>query len=118
MQKAKSEIKGDISLEAMEYYFGAPIDKLLEEQTGSEKAADMLVQNSVLDLNDEDAVLEAIRWGTVFTVTPSEASAVAEQQSANAKRKGGTPIFTKPEETFNEVKDFSALDIDDMPSMF
>lgn len=45
LQKAKSEIKGDISVEAMEYYFGKPIDKLLEEQTGTEKAADMLVKN-------------------------------------------------------------------------
>ena len=92
MQKAKSEIKGDISVEAMEYYFGMPIDKLLEEQTGSEKAADMMIENSVLDLEDEDAVLEAIRWGTVFT--------------------------TKPDETFKEVKDFSAINSDDLPTMF
>ena len=118
MQKAKSEIKGDISVEAMEYYFGMPIDKLLEEQTGSEKAADMLIENSVLDLEDEDAVLEAIRWGTVFTVTPNEASNVAEQQSNKAKSVGGTPIFTKPDETFKEVKDFSAINIDDLPTMF
>lgn len=118
LQKAKHDIKGDISVEAMEYYYGKPIDTLLEEQTGEANAADMLVQNSVLDLNDEDAVFDAIRWGSIFTVQPSVAADVAEQQSEKAKKTGSTPIYNKPEETFNEVKDFSAtMDASDLPDM-
>ena len=119
LQKAKSEIKGDISVEAMEYYFGKPIDKLLEEQTGTEKAADMLVKNSLLDLNDEDELLEAIRWGSAFTVTPSEAADVAAQQSTYAGKRGDTPIFNESRDIKGvDDLDFSAINEDDMPTMF
>lgn len=118
LQKARHDIKGDISIEAMEYYYGKPIDILLEEQTGEANAADMLVQNAVLDLDDEDAVLNAIRWGSVFTVQPGVAANVASQQSEKASRTGSTPIYTRPDETFNEVKDFSAtMDATDLPDM-
>jgi|GEM_PF-3830320 len=118
LQKARSEIKGDISLEAMEYYFGKPIDKLLDEQTGTEKAADMLVNNSILDLDDEDAVLEAIRWGSAFSVTPTEAAGVAAEQSTYASKRGKEPVFndTKDINSVSEM-DFSAIDNKDIPSM-
>ena len=103
----------------MEYYFGKPIDKLLEEQTGTEKAADMLVKNSLLDLNDEDELLEAIRWGSAFTVTPSEAADVAAQQSTYAGKRGDTPIFNDSRDIKGvDDLDFSAINEDDMPTMF
>lgn len=118
LQKARSEIKGDISLEAMEYYFGKPIDKLLDEQTGTEKAADMLVNNSILDLDDEDAVLEAIRWGSAFSVTPTEAAGVAAEQSTYASKRGKEPVFndTKDINSVSEM-DFAAINDKDIPSM-
>ena len=117
LQKARHDIKTDISVESIERYYGRPIEDLLEEQTGAAGAAEMLVDNSLLDLNDEDAVLDSVRWGTAFTVMPTVAAGVAEEISQTARRTGTEPIFEKPGETYESVQDFSAMDIDDMPSM-
>jgi hypothetical protein len=70
-------------------------------------------------LDDEDELLEAIRWGSAFTVTPSEAADVAAQQSTYAGRRGDTPIFNETRD-IKDVGDldFSAMDDVDMPTMF
>lgn len=116
IQKAKMEIKGDISIHAMEHYYGKPIDELLEQEDLDEVTSDiqkiasqMLVKDEALDLNNTDDILEAVRWGSIFVVQPGDVANCAEEQSANAKRTGRTGIYSNPGETYRQP---SQVDMD------
>lgn len=116
LQKARYEIKGDLSVEAMEYYYGRPIDKLLQEQKIDKVATEMLVKDEALDLDNEQQILEAIRWGRIYNVQPSEIADAAQEQSLKARKNHGTPIYDNPEETYENPIDLDAA-LDNLPSM-
>ena len=115
-QKAKSDIKQDISVESMEHYYGRSIDQLLEEQRIDKAASEMLVKDEALGLNNEQQVLEAVRWGTVFTIQPSELAAAAQQQSESARRRNQAAIYDNPDEVFEKPMDLDAA-LGNLPSM-
>lgn len=115
LQKAKMDIKGNISVNAMEHYYGKSIDKLLEEENIDHAAAQLLVKDEALDLEDEDKILEAIREGGIYTVSPEEVAQAAEDQSIEAQKTDKQQIFENPEETFSRVNDMSFA-LDDLPS--
>ena len=115
-QKAKSDIKQDISVESMEHYYGRSIDQLLEEQRIDKAASEMLVKDEALGLNNEQQVLEAVRWGTVFTIQPSELAAAAQQQSESARRRNQAAIYDNLDEVFEKPMDLDAA-LGNLPSM-
>ena len=115
-QKAKADIKQDISVEKMEHYYGRSIDKLLEEQQIDKAASEMLVKDEALTMNNEQEILDAVRWGTIFTIQPSEMASAAQDQSENARRRNQTAIYDDPEEVFEEPMDLDAA-LDNLPSM-
>ena len=117
VQKARNDLKQDISVKAMEHYYGKSINKLLEEQTGNESAAEMLVKDSVLDLDNEDAVLDSIRWGTAYTVMPQKVSEIAAEQSTIAEANGEMPVIQKPGEAYESAQDLPEIDFDNMPGL-
>ncbi len=116
MQKARNEIKGDISVEAMEYYYGRPIDTLLKEQKIDKLASEMLVKDETLELDNEQQILEAIRWGRIYNVQPGEVADAAQEQSLKARQNRRTPIYDNPEETYEKPMDIDAA-LDNLPSM-
>lgn len=115
MQKAKMDIKGNISVNAMENYYGKPIDKLLEQENIGRTAAQFLVKDEALELDDEDKILNAIIWGDIYTVSPEEVARAAEDQSIAAQKSEKQQIFENPEETFSKIDDMSFM-LDNMPS--
>ena len=117
LQKARYDIKGDLSVEAMEYYYGRSIDTLLEEQKIDKVASEMLVNDDALKLETEKEILDAIRWGRIYNVQPKDISDAAEEQSLKARRAHRKPIYDNPEETYDRPVDLDAA-LDDLPSMF
>ena len=115
-QRAKYDIKGSISVDAMEHYYGRSIDKLLEEQQIDKVASDLLVKDQALDLDNEEEIMEAIRWGTIYTIQPGEMADAAQEQSENARRHHRTAIYDNPDETFEQPMDLDAA-LDSLPSM-
>ena len=115
-QKAKYDIKGDLSVNAMEHYYGRSIDKLLEEQQIDRVASELLVKDDVFKLDNEQEILDAIRWGTIYTIQPGEMASAAEQQSVSARRNHRTAIYDNPEEVFDKPMDIDAA-LDNLPSM-
>lgn len=105
LQKAKMDINGNISVHAMEHYYGKPIDELLAQEKIENVASQMLVKDSALDLEDTDQILEAVRWGAIYTIPPEDVANAAEEQSTYARRKGGSQVISNPEETFNKPQD-------------
>lgn len=75
----------------------------------------MLVKDDALDLEDEEAILEAVTWGAIYSVTPDELSQVAEDQSVEAMKTGGPQIIPNPSETFDNPRDIS-IAFSDLPS--
>lgn len=107
LQKAKMEMNGDISVHAMEHYYGKSINELLEDSDITKDASQILVSDSALDLDNSDDIIEAVRWGTVFTVPLDEVTAAVEEQSKAAGKTGGIGIIDKPNETSNVIGDLA-----------
>lgn len=111
LQKAKLDINGDISLHAMEHYYGKSIDDLLEQADIKEVAANMLVKDEAMELKNSDKILEAIRWGEIFNVPVKAVNDAVEEFSEKAEKSGSKPIIENPRETYNNTSDGeSALD--------
>lgn len=106
MQKAKMDMKGNISVHAMEHYYGKPIDQLLEQEHIDCNAAQMLVKDEALSLEDEDEIREAVAWGGIYTVDPAEVSQAVEDQSVEAEKNGTEQIVENVEETFSNTSEF------------
>ena len=115
-QQAKYDIKDDISVNAMEHYYGRSIDTLLEEQKIDKVAAEMLVKDEALKMDNEKDIMNAIRWGTIFTIQPSELADAAQEQSINARRNHQQAIYDDPEEVYERPMDLDAA-LDNLPSM-
>lgn len=115
-QRARHDIKKDISVKQMERYYGKSIDTLLEEQTGDANAADVLVRHSAIDLDNQDEILEAVRWGTIYDIPPRDLTRMADEQCTEAAEKGFDPIYTPLEDLEESSYDFDKV-LEDMPSM-
>ena len=111
IQKAKMEMKGDISASAMEKYYGKPIDELLQSENLNDVASNFLVEDDVLDYSDQDKILDAINGGSVFKISPETVADVADYQSRQAQRSGGETIFNNTEEYTNptEMNNFDSI---------
>ena len=111
IQKAKLDINGDISVHAMEHYYGKPINELLDQAEIKEVASDMLVKDEAMDLKNSDKILEAVRWGDIYKVPVSDVNDVVEEFSEKAEKSGSKPIIENPRETYRKTSDGeSALD--------
>ncbi len=117
-QKAKMEMKKDVTVDAMEAYYGKPIDQLLAEDdlAGTTTAAQALVDDSALSYASVDKLYDAISYGAFFTASPEEVAKAASMQSDRAAATGGSRIFTSEEEYTNPSDMNSALS--DLPSNF
>ena len=117
MQKAKLDLKGNISVHAMEHYYGRPIDELLQNENVDGVASQLLVKDEAMQLQDEKDILDSIRWRTIYTVDPTVVSKAVYDQSVGAKGKYA-PIIQNP--TY-EQRDITAQDyeaLDEMPGVF
>lgn len=113
-QKGKYDIKDDLTIDAMEHYYGRSIDKLLEEQRVDKVASELLVKDEALALDNEQDIIDAIQWGTIFTVQPDELYAAAEQQSERARSTNHDPIYE--ETTYDNPEDLETA-LDSLPSL-
>ena len=93
IQKARADDHEDISIAAMEHYYGKDIETLLSEQNITQAAAQMLVNDKVMEVNSEREIDDAIRKGIFFEVAPEEVVRVAEEQSSRAAAVGGESIL-------------------------
>lgn len=114
-QKAKYDIKENLSINTVERYYGRSIDNLLEEQKIDKAAAEMLVKDETLLMTDEAKIMEEIRWGTVFTVPPEELADAAAEQSIRAHNNHTKAIYDDPGETYDSPMDLDAA-LDNLPS--
>ncbi len=112
MQKAKADAHEDISIAAMEHYYGKNIDTLLSEQNATQAVTQMLVNDKVLEMRSDQEIDEAIRRGIFFEMQPDEVTRVAEEQSERASETGGEKIIkdTDQDRAPKNVQDmFSSL---------
>ncbi|MBR5409829.1 MAG: hypothetical protein IK104_04090 [Clostridia bacterium] len=117
LQKAKLDLKGNISVHAMEHYYGRPIDELLENENVDGVASQLLVKDEALQLQDEKDILESVRWRTIYTVDPTVVNKAVYDQSVGAKGRYA-PIIENPTYEQRDIteQDYEALD--EMPGVF
>ncbi len=116
LQKARYDIKGDLSIEAMEHYYGRNIDDLLKEQKIDKVASEMLVNDQALELENERQILDAIRWGRIYNVQPNVAADAAEQQSERARRTRTEAVYDNPGEVYDQPMDLDSA-LEDLPGL-
>ncbi len=103
-QKAKLELKGNVSLQEMERYFGKSIDKLLDETGIAETTTDGLVADEILAPMSEMDIRNAARGGMYMSVQPTELANAAAEQSAAAPDTGAEPVIDVPV-NYSELSD-------------
>ena len=106
LQKARYDIKGDLSIEAMEHYYGRNIDDLLKEQKIDKVASEMLVNDQALELENERQILDAI----------NVAADAAEQQSERARRTRTEAVYDNPGEVYDQPMDLDSA-LEDLPGL-
>ena len=114
-QKAKYDLKGNISVDAMEHYYGRSIDKLLAEQKVDKVASELLVSDDALKLNNEKAILDAVYYGTIYNVQPDELASAAEQVNESARRNHTAPVYEEPDS--NDMPEDMDEALKQMPSL-
>ncbi len=114
IEKTKMEMKGDISVAAMEQYYGKPIDELLEDENMDGIAADFLVEDSVAEYSVGEDILRAVSRGDIFKIDPEEVTHIAQEQTVNAREKG-KPQVLRGEKVYADLDDMNS-DLDDLPS--
>lgn len=118
-QKARLDIKGDLSVNAMEHYYGKSIDKLLAEEDIDQTATQLLVTDDALSLDDEDEILEAVRWGSIYSVQPQNFSDAAKEVNDISQKNhsiGSVFADNKPIGSINDIDMAEAVGYDDIPS--
>ena len=93
IQKARADAHEDVSIAAMEHYYGKDIETLLSEQNATQAVTQMLVNDKVMEVNSERDIDDAIRKGIFFEVSPDEVAKAAEEQSSRAAVTGGERIL-------------------------
>ena len=105
----------------MEHYYGKSIDRLLEEENVDQTAAQLLVKDDALNLDDEDGILEAVRWGSIYSVQPQDFSdAAKEMNDISQKNHSIDPVFDdkKTIGSINDIDLAAVADANDIPSAF
>lgn len=119
-QKAKMDMKGDISVAAMENFYGKPIDELLtSENLDVKSSAEILVQDKILDLDeemDEADMNSYILGGDAFSVDMEKFFDAVNEQGQVANERGSSPVVQFGGRSIDPAQETKRFEANEMPS--